>query len=119
MASILVVDDSNSIRQLATFTLKSKGHNIDEAQDGEEGLKKAQSQKYDLVLTDRNMPIMNGIELTKRLRTLSQYKATPILMLTTDSEQDKKLEGKSAGVTGWIVKPFHPDTLLKTVTKPS
>ncbi len=117
MASILVVDDSSSIRQLASFTLKSKGHEVQEAPDGKEALTKAKSAVFDLVLTDRNMPNMNGVELTQELRGLPSYKATPILMLTTESENEKKQEGKSAGVTGWIVKPFHPDTLLNIVAK--
>jgi two-component system, chemotaxis family, chemotaxis protein CheY len=117
MANILVVDDSSSIRQLASFTLKSKGHNVDDASDGKEAAIKAQSKQYDVVLTDRNMPVMDGIELTKKLRANSKYRHIPILMLTTESEGDKKAEGKAAGVTGWIVKPFNPDTLLKVIDK--
>ena len=114
---ILVVDDSASIRQLASFALKQAGFETAEAVDGNDALTLAKSQQFDLVLTDRNMPNMDGIELTKSLRADSNYKFTPILMLTTESEGEKKQEGKAAGVTGWIVKPFNPDTLVKTMNK--
>ena len=119
MASILIVDDSASIRQLAAFTLKSKGHVIEEAVDGADAAKKAQGKQFDIVITDLNMPNLNGIELTKQLRNNSKYRHTPILMLTTEGEGDKKTEGKNAGVTGWIIKPFNPETLLKIVDKVS
>ncbi len=117
MANILVVDDSVSIRQLASFTLTSIGHSVTEAEDGVEALSKAQSQQYDLVLTDRNMPNKNGIELVLDLRQLPEYQAIPILMLTTEADTTKKMEGKEAGLTGWIVKPFNPDELIKLITK--
>ncbi|EAT12551.1 response regulator [Bermanella marisrubri] len=117
MAKILAVDDSASMRQMVSFTLKGAGHDVLEASDGAEALKIAQGQAVDLVLSDVNMPNMNGIELCKNLRQLSSYKFTPILMLTTESAGDKKMEGKSAGATGWIVKPFNPDQLLSTIKK--
>ena len=117
MSRVLIVDDSASIRQLASFTLKSSGHEIVEASDGADALSKANAGQFDLVLTDRNMPNMDGIQLTKELRAIGDYKFTPILMLTTESEQNKKIEGKEAGVTGWIVKPFNPDTLIATIKK--
>jgi len=117
MSRILVVDDSASIRQLASFTLKSGGYETEEASDGQDALNKANSGKFDLILTDRNMPVMDGIQLAKELRVCEDYKFIPILMLTTESEKDKKMEGKDAGVTGWIVKPFNPDTLIATVKK--
>ena len=117
MAKVLMVDDSSAMRQLAALTLKSRGHQVDEAIDGEQGLDKAKSDVYDLIITDRNMPIKNGIEFTQELRQLADYKFTPILMLTTEGGQEQKTEGRKAGVTGWIVKPFNPDTLLKTVEK--
>ena len=117
MAKILAVDDSASMRQMVTFTLKGAGYSVDEAADGQEALKKAKATKYDLVLTDVNMPVMDGITLIKNLRTEGGYKFTPMLMLTTESGADKKTEGKAAGATGWIVKPFNPDQLITTIKK--
>ncbi len=117
MASILAVDDSASMRQMVAFTLKSAGYDVTEAKDGEEALGIARSNKFSLVITDVNMPKMDGITLTKELRGLPSYKFTPILTLTTESSSDKKMAGKSAGATGWIVKPFNPDQLLDTVKK--
>lgn len=117
MANILVVDDSESMKKMVTFTLKGAGHTVAEAGDGQQGLTMAQKGKYDLVLTDVNMPNMNGIELCANLRKLPDYKFVPVLILTTESTGDKKMEGKSAGATGWIVKPFNPDQLISTVSK--
>jgi len=117
MAKILAVDDSASMRQMVSFTLKGAGHDVIEASDGVEALKFAQGQAVDLVLSDVNMPNMDGITLCRNLRQLAPYKFTPILMLTTESTGDKKMEGKSAGATGWIVKPFNPDQLLTTIKK--
>lgn len=117
MANILAVDDSASMRQMVAFTLKGAGHNVTEAADGVEALKIAKSNKFDLVLSDVNMPNMDGIGLTKELRTLPDFKFTPILMLTTEAGMDKKQDGKAAGATGWIVKPFNPDQLLSTIKK--
>lgn len=117
MASILAVDDSASMRQMVSFTLKGAGYDVIEAVDGVDALTKAQSNKFDLVVTDVNMPNKDGIALIQDLRGLPAYKFTPMLMLTTESSMDKKQLGKSAGATGWIVKPFNPDQLLKTVKK--
>ncbi|MBL4852409.1 MAG: response regulator [Gammaproteobacteria bacterium] len=117
MASILAVDDSASMRQMVTFTLKGAGYDVTEAKDGQEALTKAKSARFSLVITDINMPNMDGITLTKELRSLSAYKFTPILTLTTESSAEKKQAGKAAGATGWIVKPFNPDQLLATVKK--
>ncbi len=117
MATILAVDDSASMRQMVSFTLKGAGYNVVEAVDGKDALTKANSSKADLVLTDVNMPNMDGISLIKQLRTLPNYKFTPILLLTTESSADKKQEGKAAGATGWLVKPFNPDQLLATIKK--
>lgn len=117
MASILAVDDSSSMRQMVAFTLKGAGHQVVEAADGQDALNKAKSQKFDLVITDVNMPIMDGITFIRQLRGEPSYKFTPMLMLTTESSMDKKAEGKAAGATGWIVKPFNPDQLLNTVKK--
>ena len=117
MASILTVDDSASMRQMISFTLKGAGFDVTEAPDGVEALKIAKANSFNLVITDVNMPNMDGITLTKELRSLPSYKFTPILTLTTESGADKKQEGKAAGATGWIVKPFNPDQLLATVKK--
>lgn len=117
MANILAVDDSASMRQMVAFTLKGAGHSVTEASDGVEALQLAKSNKYDLVLSDVNMPNMDGIGLTKELRSLPEFKFTPILMLTTEAGMDKKQDGKAAGATGWIVKPFNPDQLLSTIKK--
>lgn len=117
MAKILAVDDSASMRQMVSFTLKGAGYEVIEAVDGKDALQKAQAGKADLVLTDVNMPNMDGISLVKQLRTLPNYKFTPILLLTTESAPEKKQEGKSAGATGWLVKPFNPDQLLTTIKK--
>jgi two-component system chemotaxis response regulator CheY len=117
MANILAVDDSASMRQMVSFTLKSAGHTVTEAGDGAEALALAKSKQFDLVLSDVNMPKMDGISLARELRALPNFKFTPILMLTTESGMDKKTEGKAAGATGWIVKPFNPDQLLATIKK--
>ena len=117
MATILAVDDSNSMRQMVSFTLKGAGYTVVEAADGNQALSQAKSQKCDLVLSDVNMPGMDGITLIKELRQLSDYKFTPILMLTTESTADKKQDGKAAGATGWLVKPFDPDQLLTTIKR--
>lgn len=117
MANILAVDDSASMRQMVAFTLKGAGHTVTEASDGAEALNLAKSNAYDLVLSDVNMPNMDGISLTKQLRTLPAFKFTPILMLTTEAGLEKKQDGKAAGATGWIVKPFNPDQLLSTIKK--
>lgn len=117
MATILAVDDSASIRQMVAFTLKDAGYDVTQANDGQEALNIAKSGKFDLVLTDVNMPNMDGISLTRELRGLPAYKFTPILLLTTESSAEKKQEGKSAGATGWLVKPFQPEKLLSTVQR--
>ncbi len=117
MASILAVDDSASMRQMVSFTLKGAGFSVVEAVDGVDALNKAKAQKFDCVVTDVNMPNKDGITLIKDLRALPDYKFIPILMLTTESSMDKKQAGKAAGATGWIVKPFNPDQLLKTIKK--
>lgn len=117
MANILAVDDSASMRQMVAFTLKGAGHQVTEAADGQDALDVAKTKKFDLVLSDVNMPRMDGLSLAKELRGLSDYKFTPILMLTTESGMNKKQEGKAAGATGWIVKPFNPEQLLATIKK--
>lgn len=116
-ASILAVDDSASMRQMVSFTLKGAGYEVVEAADGVEALNIAKSRSVNLVITDVNMPNMDGITLIRELRALPSYKFTPLLMLTTESGSDKKQQGKAAGATGWIVKPFNPEQLLNTVKK--
>ena len=117
MGKILAVDDSASMRQMVSFTLKGAGYEVEQATDGVEALALAKSAQFDLVLSDVNMPNMDGLTLTKELRSLPDYKFTPILVLTTEAGSDKKMEGKTAGATGWIVKPFNPDQLLNTVKR--
>ncbi len=114
----LVVDDSRTMRQMVAFTLTNAGFTVIEAEDGKDAVSKvAAGTKLDIVVTDLNMPEMDGITLIKELRQLTAYKFTPILMLTTESALEKKKEGKEAGATGWIVKPFNPEVLLKTIAK--
>lgn len=117
MAKILVVDDSRTMRQMVVFALKNAQFETAEACDGVEAYKWAQRNLVDLVLSDVNMPNMNGIELIKKLRGLANYRFVPILMLTTESSDERKMEGKSAGATGWIVKPFNPEKLIATINK--
>lgn len=117
--TILAIDDSNSIRQMVAFTLKSAGYAVIEAADGQEGLAKANAHAADisLVLTDQNMPVMDGLTLIKALRGMPQFSNTPILMLTTESSDAMKSQGRAAGATGWLVKPFDPHKLLEVVKK--
>jgi len=118
MASvILAVDDSASMRQMVNFTLKGAGYSVVQAVDGVEALEYARQNSVDLVLTDVNMPRMDGITLVRELRTLPTYRYTPMLVLTTESTQEKKMQGKQAGATGWIVKPFNPEQLLATIAR--
>jgi two-component system chemotaxis response regulator CheY len=117
MHSILAVDDSASMRQMVAFTLKGAGYNVIEAADGQEAFEKAKGANVDLVLTDQNMPRMDGITLVKSLRSLPSYGRTPILILTTESSDEMKAKGKAAGATGWLVKPFDPNKLLEVIEK--
>ena len=114
---ILTVDDSASIRQMVSFTLKKEGYEVIEAADGKDALSKIGSGRVSMVITDLHMPNMNGIELIQALRTNPSYKFTPIVMLTTESHQDKKDSGRQAGATGWIVKPFKPEQLVAVVKR--
>ena len=114
---ILAVDDSASIRQMVVFTLKSAGYEVTEAVDGQDGLDKAKAKAYSLVLSDQNMPRMDGLTLIKALRALPQYKSVPILMLTTESSDAMKQQGRAVGATGWLVKPFDPQKLVEVVKK--
>ncbi len=113
----LVVDDSTSMRQMVAFTLQSAGFTVIEGADGKDALGKVSGKSVNLVVTDLNMPNMDGISLIRELRKLPNFKFTPILMLTTESQDTKKQEGKAAGATGWLVKPFNPEQLLGVVAK--
>ena len=117
MANILTVDDSPSIRQMIKVVLGPVGHTVHEAGDGAQGLDKAKSVKMDLVITDLNMPVMNGLELIKALRNTPTLVGLPIVFLTTESDDAIKQQAKAAGATGWITKPFKPEQLLAVVSK--
>lgn len=117
MKLVLTVDDSASVRQMVSFTLRKAGFEVGEAVDGRDGLEKARAHPCDLIITDLNMPKMDGIEMIAALRTLPKYSFTPILMLTTESQPEKKDAGRKAGATGWIVKPFQSEQLVAVVRK--
>jgi two-component system chemotaxis response regulator CheY len=117
MKTILAVDDSPSIRQLVAKTLKDAGFAVIEAGNGVEGLSKAKASPVQLVLTDQNMPQMDGMTMIKNIRGLPQYRSTPILVLTTETSDAMKAQGKAAGATGWLVKPFDPVKLVAVVQK--
>lgn len=117
MKKILTVDDSASMRAMVVFTLRGEGFDVTEAVNGKEGLDKAKAGNFDLIISDINMPIMNGIEFVTEVRQEANYRFTPILMLTTESGNDLKQQGKAAGATGWIVKPFDPQKLIAVVRK--
>ena len=115
--TILAVDDSGSLRQMLAFSLKAAGYGVIEAVDGEDGLEKARKQTVDLVLTDQNMPGMDGLSLIRALRGMKNYQSVPILMLTTESGEDMKAMGKAAGANGWMVKLFEPARLTEVIRK--
>ncbi len=114
---IMTVDDSASVRQMVAFTLKEEGFEVVEAEDGKDGMSKLENSPVDMIVTDLNMPNMDGIEFIKNVRAKSEMKFIPIVMLTTESQAEKKDEGKKAGATGWIVKPFKPEQLMSVVKK--
>jgi two-component system chemotaxis response regulator CheY len=115
--TIMIVDDSASMRQMVSFTLLDAGYVVVEARDGVDALANCTAQKVDLFISDLNMPNMDGIQLTRQLRALAPYRFTPIVMLTTESQTEKKMEGKAAGATGWVIKPFQMEQLLNVVKK--
>ncbi|NCP40127.1 MAG: response regulator [Rhodoferax sp.] len=117
MPVILAVDDSPSMRKMVSFTLTGAGYQVVEAVDGVDAFEKAQSQSFDLVLTDQNMPRLDGLGLTRKLRDHPLFKTTPILMLTTESSDLMKQAGRAAGATGWLVKPFDPTRLIEVIKK--
>ena len=117
MARILAVDDSAAMRQMVGITLSGAGHQVEQATDGREALQIAGRSKFDLVITDVNMPNMDGITLVRELRGLASYRYVPLLVLTTEATPERKQQGKAAGATGWLVKPFNPERLLATIAK--
>jgi two-component system chemotaxis response regulator CheY len=114
---IMTADDSASVRQMVSFTLKQAGYNVVEAIDGKDAITKIKASPVDMLVTDLNMPNLDGIELIKQVRAIPACKFIPIIMLTTESQEGKKNDGKAAGATGWIVKPFKPEQLLAVVKK--
>ena len=116
--TILIVDDSNTARASVEYTLKTGSYDVISADDGTTGLEAVnKASNIDMIITDLNMPKMDGIEFIKNVRKFDKYKYTPILMLTTESQDDKKMEGKAAGASGWLVKPFNPTQLLDVVKR--
>ena len=115
--TILAVDDSPSMRRMVAHVLRTGGYQVLEAEDGEDALRILRSQRVDAVLTDQNMPRMDGLALVRRLRSLEEYSRTPIMLLTTESSPEMKQKGREAGATGWMVKPFDPDRLLQMFAK--
>jgi len=115
--TIMTADDSSSIRQMVSFTLKQAGYSVVEAVDGSDALSKLKSNPIHMLISDLNMPKIDGLELIRQVRAMPEYKFIPIIMLTTESQADMKQKGKAAGATGWIVKPFKPDQLLSVVKK--
>lgn len=115
--TILTVEDSVSMRQLVSFTLREAGHEVVEAEDGVDALERLRERKVDMIITDLNMPNLDGISLIRKVREGGAHRCTPILMLTTESQEARRLEGKAAGATGWIVKPFRGEQLLTVIRK--
>ena len=115
--TILVVDDSVTMRQMVAFTLTEAGFSVVEGENGQDALSKLGSQAVHAIITDLNMPVMDGISFIQKVRAKGEYRFTPILMLTTETQAEKKQQGKAAGATGWIVKPFNPPQLLQVLAK--
>jgi len=115
--TIMVVDDSASMRQVVSIALKGEGYSVIEGRDGQDALSKLTGQKVHLIISDVNMPVMDGISFVKQVKQMPNYKFTPILMLTTESEEEKKREGQAAGARAWMVKPFKSEQLLTAVQK--
>lgn len=115
--TIMIIDDSASVRQVVSITLKSAGYTVIESVDGVDGLTQLNGQKIHLIISDVNMPKMDGISFVKAAKQVSGYQFTPVIMLTTESQENKKLEGQAAGAKAWMVKPFQPAQLLAAVSK--
>ncbi|WP_452003252.1 response regulator [Azospirillum largimobile] len=114
---VMTVDDSRTMRDMVSFTLRGAGYDVVEAADGQQAISAIATTKVDLVITDLNMPVMDGLTLIRKLRAIPAHRTLPILMLTTEADESKKAEGRAAGATGWIVKPFNPDKLVSVVQK--
>ena len=117
MGRVLAVDDSVSLRKLISATLRSAGHEVFEASNGQEALNLLKERTFNLIITDLNMPLMDGLTFIRNLRRVAAHKSTPVLVLTTEMDADKKKAARESGATGWIVKPFDPDQLLQTIRK--
>lgn len=115
MKKILIADDSKTTRQVLNFSLSDAGFAVTEAVDGMDALRCLDDESFDLLITDLKMPRLDGLELTRKVRTMESYRHLPIIILTTESSEEKKLEGKAAGASCWVVKPFQPDQLLQVV----
>lgn len=115
--TILTIDDSKTIRDMVSFTLKQAGYAVQEAADGATGAELVAKQRFDCIITDLNMPGLDGLALTRAVRASVSNRATPVLLLTTEADPAKKVAGRDAGATGWLVKPFNPDKLVETVKK--
>jgi two-component system, chemotaxis family, chemotaxis protein CheY len=115
--TIMIVDDSTSLRKMVAFTLENAGYSVIEAENGEDALEKLAGSPVNMFIVDLNMPRLNGFELTRSVRAMNEYRFTPIVMLTTESQESKKNEAKAAGATGWITKPFKPDQLIGVIKK--
>lgn len=114
---VLIVDDSTTMRQMVSFTLREASYEVIEAVNGDDAIQKSQGQLLDLIITDLNMPVMDGIAFIRKARSMAALKYTPILMLTTESQTEKRMQAKEVGATGWIVKPFDPPKLLSVIAK--
>lgn len=114
---IMAVDDSKTMRDMVVFTLSNAGFDVDSAEDGQKALSALDHHKVDLIITDLNMPNMDGLSLIRNLRADPKYRTVPILMLTTEADAEKKAEGRAAGATGWLVKPFNPEKLVELANR--
>jgi len=115
--TIMIIDDSASLRQVVAIALKGAGYNVTEASDGRDALNKLTGQKINLIICDVNMPNMDGISFVKEMKTLANYRFTPVIMLTTEGSEEKKRAGQAAGARAWVVKPFRPEQMLDAVSK--
>lgn len=116
---VLTVDDSRTMREMVAFTLRKAGYEVREAEDGQKAVDLLKSTPAHVIITDLNMPVMDGVTLIRTLRADARFRSVPILMLTTESDASKKAEGKNAGATGWLVKPFDPEKLIEVVKRVS
>ena len=115
--TILIVDDSSSLRTVVSIALRGAGYDVVEASDGKDALSKCNGQKFNLIVSDVNMPNMDGITFVSQLKQMAAYKFTPVIMLTTEADESKKAAGKAAGARAWVVKPFQPPILLDAIAK--